>query len=54
MLWSENRTLGIEIMEVYIVGDDDISVLVIKSIAEDGGKLWDKIIRGKKILELRN
>lgn len=54
MLWSENRTLGIESMEVCIVGDNEISVLGIKSVVEDRGRLWDKIMRAKEISELRS
>lgn len=39
MLWSENRTREIEIMEVWVVDNDEISVMAIKSTVEDEGRM---------------
>ena len=52
MLWSENRTWEIEIMEVWVAGDGKISVMVVKSTVEDEGRMWDMIIWEKEIYEL--
>lgn len=54
MLWLKNRTWEIEIMEVWVASDDKIYVMVIKSIVEDEGRMWDKIIQGKEIYALRS